>query len=426
MSEGQSTSVRKLVAVTSLGGFLELYDFSIYAIMANHIASHFFPADDPSISLLLTFATFTVGYFGRPLGGLIFGHLGDRYGRKKTFATTVLLMALSTALIGILPDYSQIGLLAPVLLIVLRIVQGFSLGGELPGAITYISEARPEKRGFYCGVLYMALLNALALCCIIQWLLSSVLGQQMMHDWGWRIPFLFGGCLGFVSYQIRRQCHESGLYQLLEQTKQRESIPARTVLVKYPRELIFGIIMVAFCGSAVIFYGQYMQGFIVRNVGFEPGHFAGILALAYMLSSPVCLIGKLVDGRYRRPLFILLGLLVLIGSPLFLHWLMSGAASQVPAAFGIAMSCALVTGTIPAMLADLFPTSVRYSGVALAYNLGFSFFGGTAPLIATSLIEVTGDYRSPALYLMATSMVALLFALFSFRSGIFSPSRQLA
>ncbi len=143
MAEDQSTSVRKLVAVTSVGGFLELYDFSIYAIMANHIADHFFPADDPSISLLLTFATFTVGYFGRPLGGIVFGHFGDRHGRRKTFATTVLLMAISTALIGVLPDYSQIGILAPVLLVMLRVLQGFSLGGELPGAITYISEAVP-------------------------------------------------------------------------------------------------------------------------------------------------------------------------------------------------------------------------------------------------------------------------------------------
>ncbi len=237
-------SEARLVGITALGGLLEYYDFIIFALMAGYLANHFFPNSDPHTSLLTTFATFSVGYLSRPLGGLLFGHLGDRYGRKCTFAVTVLIMALSTTVIGCLPSYAQIGIWAPILLTLLRLLQGFSIGGEIPGAITLLSESNQKHLGIIISLLLFGVLNGLLLGHLIHSLLTHWLEPQSMQSWGWRLPFWLGGSLGIFSYFIRKHIHESKLFLELNNQKLRQQIPVLVLIKSYKKTVLAGILLV--------------------------------------------------------------------------------------------------------------------------------------------------------------------------------------
>src|SRR3990167_1722864 len=214
-SFGLNAIQKRTILLSGLGGFLEFYDFVVYALMANYLAKLFFPTHEQMISLLATFATFSIGYLIRPLGGIIFGHFGDKIGRKKVFMLSVLLMAGSTFLIGLLPSYQNAGIIAPILLIFLRMMQGFSVGGEIPGAITYISETAPRLKGLACGIIFFFIINGITLGSIVAGLLSSQLGNQGILNGGWRLPFLFGGALGVLSYFLRKNFHESPIFQAI-------------------------------------------------------------------------------------------------------------------------------------------------------------------------------------------------------------------
>src|SRR3990167_2565126 len=184
---------RKLLFLSSLGGVLEFYDFIIYALLAGYLSKVFFPLENNVASLLVTFATFSIGYLVRPFGGILFGHFGDKLGRKKTFTISILIMALSTFFIGVVPSYQTIGMAAPLILTALRVVQGLSVGGEIPGAIAYVSEFMPEKKGLANGIIFFSLMNGITLGSLIQAIFTGLLSQQAMFSWEFRIPFLIGG-----------------------------------------------------------------------------------------------------------------------------------------------------------------------------------------------------------------------------------------
>ena len=184
-----TSTQNKILVLSSLGGVLEFYDFIIYALLANYISIEFFPTGSNITSLIATFATFTVGYLVRPLGGFLFGHFGDKFGRKTTFTFSILLMAVATTLIGFVPPYAKIGISAPIILTFLRILQGLSVGGEIPGAIAYVSESIPEKKGFACGVIFCSINFGIVFGSLFHALLSSTLSQDQMLAWGWRLPF---------------------------------------------------------------------------------------------------------------------------------------------------------------------------------------------------------------------------------------------
>ena len=293
----------KLSFAVSMGGMLELYDFIIYGLMAGYIAENFFPTSDTYNSLLGTFATFAVGYITRPLGGIIFGHFGDRYGRKKSFTLSIFIMATSTALIGCLPSYSSLGPLAPMLLVILRCVQGFSLGGEVPGAITYLSESAPERQGFVVGILFLSLMLGVSLGTLVHGIMTLYLEESSMMGWGWRIPFWIGGLLGIVSYLIRKRFNESGYFLALNQVRQKSSKPLYILIRQYPRGLICGLLIMALCGTISTVYGIYMPSYLTGLLGFPSNETAWNSSLAFLVISPVCVIcGIITDiaNQYFR------------------------------------------------------------------------------------------------------------------------------
>lgn len=407
----------QLAFAVSMGGMLELYDFLIYALMASYIADNFFPAADHISSLLGTFATFAVGYLTRPLGGLVFGHLGDRLGRKKTFTLTIFIMAVTTALMGCLPTYETIGVAAPALLVLLRLCQGFSLGGELPGAITYLSECAPQRKGLMVGILFLALMVGISLGTFVHGVLTLTLGADVMHDWGWRIPFWIGGALGVLSYQIRRRFNESGLFLALNQARQRASIPLFVLLKTHRRGLFCALLMMALCGATVTVFGVYMPSYLSSLLGFPRSEVAWHTAVAFLTLSPLSLLaGLLTDLMNRKWLMLGLALVVILGTfPAFQYFI-----SEDPQLRKVIMICglfaAVASGLLPPLIVDLFPTEVRYTGIATAYNFGFAIFGGLAPFISTLAVQHFETSCGPAYYIIAVAVMSLLALVFTWPS----------
>ncbi|CAM3627658.1 MFS transporter [Parendozoicomonas haliclonae] len=406
---GSSTatlSSSKVVAIVALGGFLEVYDFIIYAMLAGYLADHFFPAAEPVVALLLTFSTFSIGYLARPLGGLVFGHIGDLFGRKRTFAVSVLLMAASTFGIAVLPGYDVLGLAAPVLLTLLRLMQGFSIGGEVPGAITYLRETQ-RYPGLATGALTFAFILGVAGSAGVHASLLNVLGPEVVADWGWRLAFALGGSLGVVSFYIRRRFQESPAFIALQKVGEDRDIPARTLVTQHGCTLTGGVMVMAMAGAAATVLLVFGPSYYIRVLGYDAQVVSHAIAVSSVAMSPLCVFGGWLSDRLsgvRLPVSMGL-LLVLTMVPLYGWW--QGIEEfwliSLPAAAG----AALLTGTIPAYLGRLFPVAVRYSGVGLTYNLGISVFGGLAPPLIMWLIAITGQMTMPGYYMAAMGLLGL-------------------
>ncbi|MGI9276496.1 MAG: MFS transporter [Endozoicomonas sp.] len=400
---------RRLVWVISLGGFLEFYDFIIYALMAGYLADNFFPSDDPWSSLLTTFATFSVGYFARPVGGIVFGHFGDRHGRKPTFITTVLIMALSTALIGCLPTYQQAGILAPVLLILLRIFQGFSIGGEIPGAMTYLSETVHERQGLVMGMLFLALVNGVVFGSLVHACMLWWLTPELMASWGWRVPFWLGGSLGICSYLVRKSFHESSQFLDMTRRKQQSRVPIAALLQDHRKTLLCGIFMIVPVATSMTLLFLFTPGYLTKLLAYDPADVVLAGSIGLFGSSLVFVaVGNLADTCSGRWLLALSSVLVLLLAWPVFAWYSSGTAVVLLAMLVSALMLGAITGIAPLLLSFIFPVSVRYSGIAFSYNLGFALFGGMTPVIAMGLIRWTGDLTSPAWYLMVSGVCGLL------------------
>ncbi|KEQ13683.1 hypothetical protein GZ77_15375 [Endozoicomonas montiporae] len=394
--------------MTSLGGFLEFYDFIIYALMAVYIADQFFPSHDSFTSMLTTFATFSVGYFVRPLGGLVFGHLGDRFGRKPTFVATVLIMALSTFLMGCLPTYSQVGLWAPLMLVGLRVLQGFSIGGEIPGAMTYLSETVDRRRGLVMSLLFMVLANGVVFGSLVHAFMLWWLPVDEMKAWGWRIPFWLGGTMGICSYVVRKQFQESDLFLQLAKRKAQSAVPLFHLLQSHRRQLLVGIFLILPVATSMTLLFLFTPGYLTKMLGYSAGDVALAGSIGIFLSSVVFIaFGLLADTVSLRSLLcVASGIIVLFSVPVF-YWY--GAGVDV---YSVMLVSALIQGSItgvaPLALSELFPVNVRYSGIAFCYNVSFALFGGLTPVIAMTLIGWTNNLQSPAWYLMVSGLFGLL------------------
>ncbi len=402
-----------LVWITSLGGLLEYYDFIIYALMAGYLSEQFFPVGDHTSSLLAAFAAFSVGHISRPLGGLLFGHFGDRYGRKSTFATSVMLMALSTALIGCLPTYHQIGIMAPILITLLRLIQGFSFGGEIPGAITYLRESAPQHQGLVIGFLYAALISGFVIGSLIHGALLELLGTQAMHDWGWRLPFWFGGVLGLFSYMVRKHFRESPAFELLNQEKQKRQIPIIDLLKFHKVNLFIGTLLtvpMAVCMSLLFLFNQ---GYLTHLLGYHPKEVAeagvlGICCACILLIFMGYLCDKLSSLKYKVWLMIAGCIIVAaLAYPIFFAFNNHQNSLHL-----IMIACAVPLATTnnlaPLLLGQLFPASIRYSGIAFCYNLCYAIFSGLTPVAAITLINTTDSLLAPAYVLIASGVAGVI------------------
>lgn len=401
------------IAVTAVGGVFEFYDFIVFIYVAPVIADLFFPPEQSDfIQRIQTFGIFAIGYLARPLGGFVFGHFGDTRGRKRTFTLSLFMMAIPTFAIGCLPTYSTVGLWAPFGLIALRIIQGVSLGGEVPGAITFLAEHAPTgRRGFTLSILCSAVIAGVLLGSAVGTILNLVVTDEEMLSYAWRLPFFFGGFLAIVGFFARRRLVESPSFKELQEHGEVERQPLKVVMEESPAGLARGFVFSAYCGATVAIFYMYMPTFLDEHAAISQDRALALNTLGLLVwASYVPVMGNLSDkiGRRRVLGFGAIGLAILaIPVVWMLHTI--GASGAI----GGYLLLSVVAGTIGpflAVLAEEFPTSVRYSGVAISYNLGMGIVGGTAPLVATALIEWTGMVESPGVYVVCWALLAAIAA----------------
>ncbi len=419
-------TLRKAVVAAAIGNAVEWFDFAVYGFLATFIALNFFPNEDPTVSLLSTFAVFAAAFFARPLGGLFFGPLGDRIGRQKVLATVILLMSASTFLIGLLPSYQQIGILAPTLLVVLRCLQGFSAGGEYGGGAAFLAEYAPdERRGFIVSFLVWSVIIGFLLGSTTATVLSSVISEGAMNSWGWRIPFLLAGPLGLIGLYIRLRLEDTPDFRELESAGEVSSSPLKETIAEnwVPILQIAGLVIIHNVGFYTVF--TYLPVYFSTELGFSTTAafasttVAGLVALA--LIPPL---GALSDRVGRKPL--LIGscvLFALLTYPLFLLMNTGSLSAAIVAHVGLAAFEALFVCTSLAAGAELFATKVRYGGFSIGYNFSVAIFGGTAPYIATFLVSRTGNPLSPAYYVILAAVLTLVTVL-TMRETARSPLSQ--
>jgi MFS family permease len=402
---------RKLLMLSSLGGILEFYDFIIFALFASYISKAFFPSTNKLAGIMITFATFAIGYLVRPLGGIVLGHFGDRIGRKKTFTVSILLMAIATLGIGLVPTYSTIGIAAPAFVICLRVIQGLSIGGEIPGAITYVSEAFTDVKGFACGVIFGTLLLGIVLGSVINAVILSLFSTTQMEVFGWRIPFLLGGIFGLLGYSLRKDLHETVSFLTIK--KNVEKYPALTLLKHHGFALIAGTFITAQCAVIVTSLFLFIPSYFTEVLNLPAGSHAWGRTVAITVGAglTVCF-GSLTDRINAKILAQALSFTTIIFAyPIFFIY------SSFPQLYWLSLSASALllgfsAGVIPRLLSELYPTHLRYSGIAVSYNLGFALFGGLTPFISLSLLYFFERKTIPALYLIVVATISALFLAF--------------
>lgn len=408
--------LRKVVRASFAGTVVEWFDFAIYGYMATHIAAAFFASRDPLVGLLETFAVFAVAFALRPLGGIFFGRLGDRIGRKRILVVTVLLMSASTAAIGLIPTHETIGIWSAVLLVIARCLQGFSAGGEYAGATIYVVEHSPDnQRARYSCAMSAATFSSFALAAGLGALLSSILPPIAMGDWGWRVLFLISVPMGLIAFYIRSKLDESPEFSaMLAESATRPSPSLSSVLRTQwsPMLRLGGFVML----TAVSFYiySTYMSSFLTGVVGLpqQLALFSSLLSLIFAtMLAPV--MGRISDriGR-RRTMQIAAASLAVLTIPSYLlagqGIFATALASQMLIGLG-AVTANVVTSVL---MSEMFSTDMRSTASGICYNVTYAVFGGTAPFVATWLIATTGNAISPAIYVASVAVLAFLVATF--------------
>lgn len=416
ISVADTSRLQRAVAGTAIGNFMEWYDFGVYGFLAATIARVFFSSQQSSVQLISTFATLAAAFLVRPLGGVVFGPLGDRIGRKQVLAVTILLMALGTTVTGLLPDYRTAGIWAPLLLLVTRLIQGFSTGGEYVGAMTYISEHSPDRRrGWLAGWLPFGTLTGYIVGAGLVTGLTAVLSEEELLAWGWRIPFLVGAPLAAVGLYMRMRMEETPAFDGLEAGdraggKSGMQQLRATVIDQWRPLLVCAGLVLTFNVTNYMLTG-YLPAYLseVLGVADTPALMMVVITLAVLLVA-VTFVARLSDRIGRKPIMWTgAALLVVASVPAFL--MMQSANGYGVIFIGVMLLGAMLlcfNSTEPSTLPALFPTNVRYGALAIGFNLSVAAFGGTTPLIAEALVSTTGDPLMPAYYLMVAGVIGLV------------------
>lgn len=412
--------LRKAVGAAALGNAMEWFDFGVYGYLAVTLGQVFFPSSNPTAQLIATFATFTVAFLVRPIGGMVFGPLGDRYGRQKVLAATMILMALGTFSIGLIPSYAQIGLWAPALLLLARLLQGFSTGGEYGGAATFIAEyATDRNRGLMGSWLEFGTLGGYIAGAATVTALHMALSQAQMLDWGWRVPFLVAGPLGLLGLYMRMKLEETPAFRAYtEQSEQRERETTgqglMTLLRLHWPQLLKCVGLVLVFNVTDYMLLTYMPSYLSVTMGYAESKGLLLIILVMLVMMPLNVVGGMFSDKLgRRPMII--GACAALFALAIPCLLLIGSGSDVLIFTGLMLlGLALVcfTSSMPSTLPALFYTPVRYSALSIAFNVSVSLFGGTTPLVTAWLVERTGDPLVPAYYLMGAAAIGLVTMLF--------------
>ncbi|MGC4114474.1 MAG: MFS transporter [Myxococcales bacterium] len=402
----------KALVASLIGSSIEWYDYLLYGTVASLVfAKRFFPASDPASSLLLAYASFSIPFFIRPLGGVFFSHLGDRVGRKVSLVLTLALMGVATVLIGCLPDYEAIGIAAPILLTVLRLVQGLGIGGEWGGALLLaVEHSSKSNRGFFgsvpqMGVTVGMLLGTLALTAVSQ------LSEAQFLAWGWRIPFILSAVLVFVGLWIRKGIEETPAFREAKQKGQLAKVPIVETLKHHWRSVLLAVGLKVVETAPFYIFSAFVISYATAYAGYDKTSALNAVTVGALVTTlAIPLMGRLADGVGRKPLYVAgaVGLLLFAAPYFWLVSLKSPLWLTVATVVGLGLFWAPITAVLGTLYSEIFSTRVRYTGVTLGYQLGAAIAGGTAPLVATALLrEFDNSWVPVAGYVMLTAAISL-------------------
>ena len=414
-SETPTSSRRRIILAGLIGNVMEWYDFAVYGYFAGVIGRQFFPSDNPSVSLIAAFGAFAAGFLVRPLGGLLFGRIGDLVGRTRALTLSVITMAVPTVLIGLLPTHAVIGLAAPVLLITFRMIQGLSVGGEYTSSLVFLVETSPDNRRAFSAIWGVWGAGAgILLGSGVGALLTNVLDETQVVSWGWRLPFILGALVAGAGFLIRRTIHAE---KPVGETKS----PVLDSFGKYRLSVLKVALLNV--GYGISFYAAFVYAVTyIKDIDKLPEHLAFNLNTLSMVVLLLFLpMGAWLSDRIgRRPILIVAGALMTFGAiPLFHLIHTTHPITIFLGELGLALTIALISGGIVAANVELIPTAVRCTGLAFAYNASIGLFGGTTPLMAAWLITMTGNPIVPGYLVAMGGAVTLLTAIFLIRETAF-------
>ncbi|MDH0113885.1 MHS family MFS transporter [Agrobacterium pusense] len=408
----------KTLGLSALGGALEFYDFIIFVFFATVIGHLFFPPEMPDwLVMIQTFGIFAAGYLVRPLGGIVLAHYGDRYGRKRVFAFSILLMALSTLGMALMPTYATIGVAAPILLIILRMLQGAAIGGEVPGAWTFVAEHVPFRRvGLACGFLTSGLSFGIMLGSLIAFAINSLFTPEDVAGYAWRIPFLLGGIFGLIAVYLRRWLEETPIFVEMKKSKSlTDKLPLGLVLKHHMRGVIISALLTWVLSAAIVVTTLMTATFLQKLYGYTPTQaLAGTSFGTLFLIFGVIIAGALID-RIGSGLFFM-GASIFFGIATFTFYSYAGTSLQTMfVLYGVMGLSVGMAGAVPYVMVRAFPASVRFSGLSFAYNVSYAVFGGLTPIGVTTALAI--NPMAHAWYLVFIAVLAFAIGLYLYLRG---------
>ena len=408
----------RTLGLSALGGALEFYDFIIFVFFATVIGHLFFPPEMPDwLVMIQTFGIFAAGYLVRPLGGIVLAHYGDRYGRKRVFAFSILLMALSTLGMALMPTYATIGVAAPILLIILRMLQGAAIGGEVPGAWTFVAEHVPFRRvGLACGFLTSGLSFGIMLGSLIAFAINSLFTPEDVAGYAWRIPFLLGGVFGLIAVYLRRWLEETPIFMEMKKSKSlTDKLPLGLVLKHHRRGVIISALLTWVLSAAIVVTTLMTATFLQKLYGYTPTQaLAGTSFGTLFLIFGVIIAGALID-RVGSGIFFM-GASIFFGIATFTFYSYAGASLQTMfVLYGVMGLSVGMAGAVPYVMVRAFPASVRFSGLSFAYNVSYAVFGGLTPIGVTTALAI--NPMAHAWYLVFIAVLAFAIGLYLYLRG---------
>jgi MFS family permease len=398
----------KTLGLSALGGALEFYDFIVFVFFTAALSQLFFsPEQSDWLKQMQVYGLFAAAYLARPLGGIIMAHFGDLVGRKRMFTFSIFLMAVPTFLMGILPTYADIGFWAPVLMLVLRIVQGAAVGGEVPGAWVFVSEHVPRRHiGFACGTLTAGLTLGILIGSLVATFINSVLTPQQVLDYGWRAAFVLGGVFGLLGVYLRRYLSETPVFEEMRARKALASeMPVKTVLTSHPGPVVFSMLLTWMLTAAIVVVILMTPSILQSQFGISPMAALEANTVAVFCLTVGCVLAGAAADRYGPGRTFIAGSVLLAAAVYSLYANVGTDPSRLMSLYAVAGFTVGIVGAVPYVMVRAFPPAVRFSGLSFSYNVAYAIFGGLTPMAVAATLEQAS--LAPAYYVMGTCLIGL-------------------
>lgn len=409
----------KTLTLAALGGALEFYDFIIFVFFVTVLSGLFFPPEIPDwLRQLQAFGIFAVGYFARPLGGILLAHFGDLFGRKRIFALSIFLMAVATLGIGLLPTYETIGYAAPILLLLFRVLQGAAIGGEVPGAWVFTAEHVPARHiGYATGTLTCGLTAGILIGSLVATGLNTIYTPDEVRDFAWRYPFILGGVFGLVAVWLRRFLEETPVFIEMQKRKAlSDTIPLKAVVKDHVHSIVISMVLTWLLSAAIVTVILMTPTFLQKIYGFDALSALKANSLATLTLSIGCVLAGLTIDRIGAGRFFVFGSVLLAATSYAFYTLLFTRPDLLMPLYALAGFAVGMIGGVPYVLVRSFPASVRFSGVSFSYNVAYAIFGGLTPLFVTAALQV--DKLAPAHYILIVSALGFLTGLYFLKKKI--------